>query len=493
MELNAAQLVRTLLGENAALLEDRIDDLVKRYADAKIERRDIENLIRFDPTQNKKYLPWIVKQQVERKLGLHDLDALHDMLMEFERLIVLPAFQGNRDIYSYSLEDFQRTVTANAELRSQSEKERLAKAAKKRGPVDKPPTEGVKKVSEAGNLEVLEFTDAVSLSWWAWQAYKRENPNWGRPTIEPPPPGVDPYTRDRKWCVRNPTHGLNYMRREPFYMVMKDGWPYVGILLSQGQVKTLDNDIVTMGVAEEIYPVMEPVIAAMKEDGGTLGHESKIFENMRFLFGNVQPGESFGSSVDLSGSSLSSLPSGLHFAQNLDVSKTNLTEIPDDLSVSGDFNAFGTPISKVGKNLTVKGSLDLRQTALTEVPAGVSPKNLDITGTQITELPENLEVDNLHIAGTPITKLPETLRAERMTWSKPLDISECKRLFFRMNLEKLEREFRVHPKFKDISTQAVDKRWAAFKPRLLTYYLTDPVIDGHVKSVYVHTKSGDLE
>jgi hypothetical protein len=490
----AAQIVRTLLEEWDALLEDRIDDLVAQYAQTKKWGRGvIENMVRYDPSRSKKYLPWIVKQVAIHNLDSAALDRIHDGLMEFERLLTVPAWQGNRDIQSYDFEQLLAAVAAAEQVRSQSEIERQAKAAKKRGPAEKPPTEGIEKVSETDNLKVLRFTDAVSLSWWAWQAYKQENPNWGRPTIGPAPVGADPYALDQKWCIRNPTHGTNYLRKEPFYMVMKDGWPYVGILLDQGQVKDLDNKQVSMGVAEEIYPLLKTVIDQHKADGGRLYSESKIFENMRFLQNGVQAGEKFSDDVDLSNSSLSTMPENLSFLGTLDIDKTMLTELPPGTTVRSHLWARNTQITKLGTGLRVGGRLVLSGSPITTIPNDIGFESLDISNCPVSELPEGLKVNALDIHGTQITKLPDSLVVEKsMIWSEPLTIEECKLLFLRLNMDKLQREFFAHPKFSGLSKVAMEKKWKKTMVDLRQYYLTNPVIEGHVKSIFVYKKPGTI-
>jgi hypothetical protein len=492
MTERAAQIVHSLLEEWDALLEDRIDDLVKQYANMKWERRDIENMVRYDPSRNKKYLPWIVKQAATHELDQNDLDALHDGLMEFERLLAIPAFQGSRDILSYDLKSFQEMISQNMEVRSRSEIERKAREAKKTKNVsDYENKAGVRSVGASGDLEVLEIKNAESLAWWAWRGYMEENPNWGRPTIQPPPPGTEVSIRDGKWCVRNTTHGTNYLRTEPFYLVLKKGWPYVGILLAQGQVKDLDNDQVSMGVAEEIFPLMSPLITAHKASGKTLGWEARIFENMRFVSGGVEPGEQFREEIDLSGSSLSSLPPNCTFHDSLDVSNTPLKELPEGTVVKRNFVARNSALETVSQNVSIEGRVDLSGSKITKVPGGIAPDTLNIANTAVSELPEGLKVDTLNIEGTKITKLPDSLVVEKsMTWSEPLDISECKMLFFRMNLDKLEREFRAHPKIVGLLPVAADKKWEVFKKQLVQYYLTDKVIEGHVKSIYTYRKPG---
>lgn len=491
----AAQIVRTLLEEWDALLEDRIDGLLKQYAQTKKwERRDIEEISRYDPSRNKKYLPWLVKQVAEHNLDSIELDAIHDLLMEFERLITLPAFQGSRDIYSYSLDNFQRMVTANVELRSQAEIERKAKTAKKTKTVaDYEHKEGVEDVGNFNDLTLMKITNPESLSWWAWRGYMEENPNWGRPTIHPPEPGQDPFAHDGKWCVRSTTHGTNYLRKEPFYLVLKKGWPYVGILLDQGQVKDLDNHQVSMGVAEEIYPLLKGVIDQHKADGGRLYSESHIFENMRFLQNGVQAGEKFADDVDLSDSSLRTLPENLSFQGTLNVDKTLLTELPTGLTVRSHLWARNTNITKISPGLKVGGKLAISGSPITTIPADIGFESLDISNCPVSELPEGLKLNTLSIQGTQITKLPDNLVVEKgMTWSEPLKIEELKLLFLRMNMDKLQREFFSHPKFSGLSKPAMEKKWKKTLVDLRDYYLTNPIIDGHVKSIFVYKKPGTV-
>jgi hypothetical protein len=485
------KIVHTLLEEWEVMLEDRIDDLVQQYAQTmKWERRDIENMARYDPSRNKKYLPWLLKQAAENPtLTDQNYDGIHDLLMEFERLLTLPSFTGSRDIYSYSLPDFERTITANMELRSQSELDRKAKAAKKKTVSSYEHKEGVKSVGTLGNLELLQITSAESLAWWAWRGYMQENPNWNRPTIQPPPPGQEVSIHDGKWCVRNTTHGNNYLRKEPFYLVLKGGWPYVGILLAQGQVKNLDNDQINMGVAEEVYPLVEPFISALKAEGGSLKYESTIFEHMRFLQGGVKPGESFRDDVNLSNSSLTSLPANLTFHDTVTLENTKITEIPPNTVAKRGFSAKGSAITKIGEGFECGGELDLSNTPLTALPEGIKAESINVANTKLTELPENLSVSTLHIEGTFITKLPSTLVVARsMTWSEPMTLEECKMQFFRNTLPKLKVEAAAHPRMTGLSPAAMAKAWSKAEKELLKYYMTDKSIDGHVKSMFVYKK-----
>ena len=59
-----------------------------------------------------------------------------------------------------------------------------------------------------------------------------------------------------------------------------------------------------------------------------------------------------------------------------------------------------------------KNDLDLRGTAITQLPDGLSVGgSLDLSGTAITQLPDGLSVGgSLYLRGTAITQLPDGLK-----------------------------------------------------------------------------------
>ena len=89
---------------------------------------------------------------------------------------------------------------------------------------------------------------------------------------------------------------------------------------------------------------------------------------------------------------------------SLDLRGTNITSLPDNLTVGGSLDLSGTNITSLPDNLTVGGSLDLRGTNITSLPDNLTVGGwLDLSGTNITSLPDNLTVGgSLYLSGTNI-------------------------------------------------------------------------------------------
>ena len=412
-------IVTALIDGPEALVEDRIDDLLARYVDAEgkplIDRRQVQQWAQYDPTQNKKYLPWIVKEVAEGRLKLpQNGHELNEALMVFERLLPIPAYQGQRDLYALDWPGLKKTVAEHGHIRSKTAQEREKRMA------------GVKTVAKAGNLTCLAITDVQSLNNWSWKAYSAENPNWKE---KPVLPGsvTDPF-QDHLWCTRFPNYASNYLQGGPFHMVLKDGYPYVGLVFHKGEAQDLHNHGITTQVAEEIWPVVKDIIPKDAQ----LTRNAKVFSNIRFLENAVEPGSSVAGPIDLSGTKLTQLPS----------------------------------------NLTVNGSLDVSNTALTQLPAGLS-----IAGT-------------LKINGTQITELPNDLKVEDMEWSAPLDWTKVKSLFYRLRHHDMKDHFMNHPKLANNTPQQKEKEWIKFQPKLMQYFQTNPDVDKNVRSVYRQVGGG---
>lgn len=439
------------------LLEDRIDDLIQRYPDLKLNRPKLEAWLEFDPTNNKKYFPWIIKQFATKKVALpKGGERLRDDLMRFERLLALPAFTGQRDINQYDAKTLAKTIKQTANLQSKTEKEKEERF------------KNVKVVGKAGNIIVVEIKHAQELMNRAWQGYSKDNPNWDGKPLTPPRPGQEDERQwDGLWCVRFPQYARSYLADGPFYMVYKNDGVYAGIVFERGECQTLHNQGIDMGMAEEIYPALKPILDKKAKEGEGLTRNCSIFTNMRFLNGEAKDGETVqgqNNRLDLSFSSLKGLPN----------------------------------------NLTVRGTLD-------------------ITGCQVAQLPAGLTVTGgvLKIGGTPITQLPLDLRVEEMEWSEPLSIEEVKKLFYRMRLGEMKKHFWKNDKLyrakKDKAGKTImvrvrnektgkteevpdpvldangekipmtdeekEQAWIDFQPQLIRYFLTNQKMDTSAKAV----------
>jgi len=177
------------------LLEDRIDDLIAHNPDLKLNHALVSTgIATVDPTQKKKYLPWIIKQMALKKFKYpKGGEQLRDDLMRFERLLALPTFTGSRDINQYDAKTLNKTIRKTANLQSKSEKEKEERF------------KNVKVVGQAGNITVVEIKHPQELMNRAWSAYSKENPNWDGKPISPPAPG---HEDDNPWLLVYPVPAI---------------------------------------------------------------------------------------------------------------------------------------------------------------------------------------------------------------------------------------------------------------------------------------------
>lgn len=414
----ARGIVEALLGGDTALLEDRVDNMIAKYntdpKNPRFKRLEVMQWAQYDPTRNKKYLPWIIKEVAEGRMELpKDGHELSEALMAFERLLPIPTYTGTHDLYSMDWEGLKSLVGEHGHIRSKTSIERAKREA------------GVTVVAKAGDLECLRITDAQALSNWSWKAYSENNPNWdGKPVH--PGDVKDPF-EDSLWCTRFLNYGNNYLDGGPFHMVLKNGWPYVGLVFHKGEAQDLHNHGITAKVAEEVWPVVKDCIPA----DVTLSRNAQVFSSIRFLEGAIPPGSKVQGPVDLSGTRLSALPS--------------------NLTVTGTLNVSNTPLTKLPPGLTVTGTLQ-------------------IYGTQISELPNDLKVDD-------------------MEWSEPLDWSKVKTLFYHSLYGSMKEHLFSDARLAGLSDAEKEKEWVNFQPQLLKFFQTNPSVDKNARSAYRYVGS----
>jgi hypothetical protein len=447
-QLLAEEMVKSLLGEYFVLTEDRIDDLIAKFNDAKLRelataypevppeelakspeakllnRHTIESWMEFDPTRNKKYMPWIIKQVATGHLELPGQgELIRDDLMTFERLLTIPAYTGPRDLYQIANPvELNGLMRQHGDIKSKSSAEKEKKMA------------GVEVVAKEGRYALLKITSVDALTAWAWRAYSASNPNWKKKPILPTDVAPDDIS-DRKWCVRFPRYASSYLQAGPFYLVLKDGGPYVGIVFERGENQTLDNEGINTAIAEEIYPVVRSVLPTE----GAASRNVRVFDNIKFLHGDIKDGASVTGPVDLANTRLETLPN----------------------------------------NLTVHGSLDLTNCPIKQLPA-----KLQVEGT-------------LKLSGTQISDLPTDLTVEDMEWSEPLTWAIMKAQFYRMRLPEMEGHYKQWLKDQaalpmeqrndwNATTQTYEKpkTWAKIKKELPSHFQRDTEIDKNVKTLY---------
>jgi len=111
--------------------------------------------------------------------------------------------------------------------------------------------------------------------------------------------------------------------------------------------------------------------------------------------------------LDLRGTPITSLPSGLSVGGYLSLYNTPITSLPPDLSVGGNLDLiYCEKLTSLPSGLSVGGNLYLNSTPITSLPSGLSVGGyLNLSGTLITSLPSGLTVGgNLHLFNTPLSK-----------------------------------------------------------------------------------------
>ncbi len=97
---------------------------------------------------------------------------------------------------------------------------------------------------------------------------------------------------------------------------------------------------------------------------------------------------------------------------DLDLSYTSITSLPAGLQVSGTLSLIRSSITSLPVGLKIGDALTLSYTSITSLPAGLQVGgNLRISFTSITSLPAGLQVGgSLYLFGAPVTSLPTDLQ-----------------------------------------------------------------------------------
>ena len=119
-----------------------------------------------------------------------------------------------------------------------------------------------------------------------------------------------------------------------------------------------------------------------------------------------------GGNLILIGTSITSLPSGLKVGGNIDLTNTSITTLPVDLKVGGILFLAGVSITSLPAGMKVDGTLYFHNASITALPADLDVRGgLYLSGIPITELPAGLQVGkSIDISNTKITSLPADLK-----------------------------------------------------------------------------------
>jgi len=195
-------LVSDLLDED---LESNVRRLAATFRDMSPTEADrlVRKIAESDPTENKAYLQWLVKQV---KLGLIRLPEDHERVNEVLKMFgKLKHKFPEKDINRYTFHELEAKADQLKGVKTTREAEREIKTA------------GAKKVYESGGLTVIEITT---------------------------PEAAEIYGKGTKWCTSNKGTAAEYLEKGPLYVVVRDGQKEAQFDLSLGQAKDVtDQDV----------------------------------------------------------------------------------------------------------------------------------------------------------------------------------------------------------------------------------------------------------
>lgn len=224
-------------------LDSRLPQLLKQFPN--IPKEIIPQIADADPTKNKKYLTWILKNYSSFRFP-EDSNKIHTALTRFDTLARKSTWQGSKDINTFkSFPDLIKALENNTDITNQ--------------PVDTSTQKKIK-LKEQNNFILYKITDAETMI------------------------SVAKYT---EWCVRENPYASDYLKKGPYYFIAdkqpnetihkdKKGnvvkskeeslysydvegieKPYVLIHFETGQIKDVYDAGVSHQIAEEIYPLIQ--------------------------------------------------------------------------------------------------------------------------------------------------------------------------------------------------------------------------------------------
>jgi hypothetical protein len=125
-----------------------------------------------------------------------------------------------------------------------------------------------------------------------------------------------------------------------------------------------------------------------------------------------------GGTLNLTMSSIKSLPNNLQIKKDLELGYAPITELPKNLTIGGSLKAYHSKLESIPNDTKIGKDVDLSNTPITSLPEELYVTgNLRLSHTKITSLPNGLKVEeSLYLRNTPITSLPEDLQVEGGLW-----------------------------------------------------------------------------
>jgi len=216
------------------------------------------------------------------------------------------------------------------------------------------------------------------------------------------------YGSNTKWCIteKDKNHFEEYSEVTDFYFIISktlpktDKWAKIAYQSSSGTYWDAE-DVEHKSVPTSLQIPKFKVIPTIKIN------DKKYTYDEFYALKDLQ----VSGNLDLYGTKITSLPSGLTVGGSLNLMYTDITSLPSVLTVGGNLNLMGTKITSLPSDLKVGGHLYLSYTDITSLPSDLKVGNLSLRGTKITSLPSGLKVGgHLNLEGTKITSLPSGLK-----------------------------------------------------------------------------------
>lgn len=115
--------------------------------------------------------------------------------------------------------------------------------------------------------------------------------------------------------------------------------------------------------------------------------------------------------IEVSNSSVPSLPESLREVGTLSIRRTGLTSIPENLKeIRENLNISFLPTFSLPNGLTVGGNLGLLDVGLTSLPENLTVNgDFSMSMVGITSLPENLKINGDFIVDKKFTSIPDSV------------------------------------------------------------------------------------
>lgn len=190
-------------------LDEKLPILIKHYQELTPEqaKTKILQLAEYDPTPNKQYLPWIIKQDKTKTCNYpEDGENTKELLTKFNKT---KHKLDIKDINKYTYPQLAKTINDYNIIEQQI-----------------PIYTGTTKIYDKDNQTILKITDPKSLS---------------------------KYSENTEWCTKARSTAMDYLSKGALYVVYRDNVKYVLIDFPSNQCQDIYNQEVNFEDKEMLY------------------------------------------------------------------------------------------------------------------------------------------------------------------------------------------------------------------------------------------------